>query len=209
MEILIVTGGIGSGKSEVCRILGDLYGCGVYNADERVKSLYDSHPTLLDDIEALLGESMRDEDGAFVPSRLSARIFSDRRLLAEVENLVFPALKDDFYRWAETYSDDLFVVLESATILEKPHFNGFGDKVILVDSLVDTRMERACRRDSASRESIYARMLNQKMMNSFSNGESVPDVDAVIHNMGTLSDLKFETIRTVRRLYGDIKVKTL
>ena len=36
MEILVITGGIGSGKSEVCRILQELYGCGVYNADERV-----------------------------------------------------------------------------------------------------------------------------------------------------------------------------
>lgn len=209
MEILIVTGGIGSGKSEVCNILHDLFGCGVYNADERVKLLYDIHPTLLADIEGHLGESMRDDTGVFLPSRLSARIFSDRRTLEDVENLVFPALMDDFYRWAENFSEDPFVVFESATVLEKPHFNGFGDKVILVDSFVETRMERACRRDSATRESIYARMLNQKMMNSFSDGESVPDVDAVIHNMGSLSDLKYETIRTVRSLYGDIKVKTL
>ena len=59
MDILIVTGGIGSGKTEVCRILQELYGCGVYNADERVKMLYDVHPSLLNDIEALTGEPMR------------------------------------------------------------------------------------------------------------------------------------------------------
>lgn len=204
MEILVVTGGIGSGKSEVCRILQECYSCGVYNADERVKFLYDMHPTLLNDIETLTGDSLRDGDGRFVPSRLSARIFSDRRLLKEVEKLVFPALMDDFRSWAEGYADDRFVVFESATILEKPELKGFGDKVVLVDSLVETRLERACLRDSAPRESIYARMLNQKMMNSISDGEMKPEVDAVIHNLGTLSDLRYSTIRVIKELYGNL-----
>lgn len=200
----MVTGGIGSGKSEVCRILQECYSCGVYNADERVKFLYDIHPTLLNDIETLTGDSLRDGDGRFVPSRLSARIFSDRRLLKEVEKLVFPALMDDFRSWAEDYSDDRFVVFESATILEKPELQGFGDKVVLVDALVETRLERACLRDSAPRESIYARMLNQKMMNSISDGEMKPEVDAVIHNLGTLSDLRYSTIRVIKELYGNL-----
>jgi dephospho-CoA kinase len=204
MEILVITGGIGSGKSEVCRILQECYSCGVYNADERVKFLYDIHPTLLNDIETLTGDSLRDGEGRFVPSRLSARIFSDRRLLKEVEKLVFPALMDDFRSWAEGYADDRFVVFESATILEKPELRGFGDKVVLVDSLVETRLERACLRDSAPRESIYARMLNQKMMNSISDGEMKPEVDAVIHNLGTLSDLRYSTIRVIKELYGNL-----
>lgn len=204
MEILVITGGIGSGKSEVCRILQECYSCGVYNADERVKFLYDIHPTLLNDIETLTGDSLRDGEGRFVPSRLSARIFSDRRLLKEVEKLVFPALMDDFRSWAEGYADDRFVVFESATILEKPELKGFGDKVVLVDSLVETRLERACLRDSAPRESIYARMLNQKMMNSISDGEMKAEVDAVIHNLGTLSDLRYSTIRVIKELYGNL-----
>lgn len=208
MEILVVTGGIGSGKTEVCRILSELFNCGVYNADERVKRLYDEHPSLLDSIEVLLGESLRDGDGRFVPSRLSARIFTDKNLLNKVEDLVFPALIDDFSSWSRNYADDTFVVFESATVLEKPQFKGFGDKVILVDSLVETRIERACARDSASRESIYARMLNQTMMNEVSDGKLIPDVDAVIHNYGSLSDLRLNLLRVVRTLYGELDFKT-
>ena len=201
MKILVITGGIGSGKSEVCRILHELYGCGVYNADERVKLLYDIHPTLLNDIETLIGESLRDDEGRFVPSRLSARIFADRKILRDVEGLVFPALIEDFHSWAKKYEDDRFVVFESATILEKPELAGFGDKVILVDSLFETRLERACKRNSVPRESVYARMMNQKMMNGISCGEIEPEVDAVIHNLGTLSDLKYSVIRTIKELY--------
>ena len=201
MEIFVITGGIGSGKSEVCRILHELYGCGVYNADERVKLLYDIHPTLLNDIETLIGASLRDDDGRFVPSRLSARIFADRKILRDVEGLVFPALIEDFHSWAKKYEDDRFVVFESATILEKPELAGFGDKVILVDSLFETRLERACKRNSVPRESVYARMMNQKMMNGISCGEIEPEVDAVIQNLGTLSDLKYSVIRTIKELY--------
>lgn len=204
MDILVVTGGIGSGKSEVCKILEDVYGCGVYNADERVKKLYDMHPMLLNDIESMIGESLRDQEGRFVPARLAARIFTDRSLLKGVEKLVFPALMDDFNSWTAKYADDAFVVFESATVLEKPEFKGFGDKVILVDSLVETRLDRASLRDSVPRENIYARMLNQKMMNSISEGEINPDVDAVIHNLGTLSDLRFSTIRVIKKLYENL-----
>lgn len=201
MEVLVITGGIGSGKTEVCRILQDVYGCGIYNADERVKNLYYVHPTLLQDIEQAAGESFRDDEGVFLPSKLAARIFRDRGLLRKVESLVFPALVEDFDSWKQDYSDSRFVVFESATVLEKPEFRGFGDKTVLVDSLVETRLERACMRDCAPRESVYARMLNQKMMNSISDGEIQPEVDAVIHNLGTLTDLKYSTIRVINELY--------
>ena len=55
MKVLVVTGGIGSGKSEVCRLLAE-YGFQMqYDADSRAKGLYVEHPHLLDDIEKALG----------------------------------------------------------------------------------------------------------------------------------------------------------
>ena len=59
-------------------------------------------------------------------------------------------------------------------------------------------------RDSASKESIAARMRNQKLMNSISNGETLPEVDAVISNVGTLSDLHDATIEVIEKLYGNL-----
>lgn len=204
MEILVVTGGIGSGKSEVCRILHEEYGCGVYNADQSVKSLYDRHPGLLSEVESLVGESLRDDEGRFVPARLASRIFAERDMLLGVERLVFPALMEDFKDWMAKTPETRFAVFESATILEKPQLAGFGDKVVLVDAPVLTRLERACRRDDASREMILGRISNQKLMNSISDGESVADVDAVIMNLGTLDELKTETLKVIGKLYGNI-----
>ena len=119
MEILVVTGGIGSGKSEVCRILSEEFSCGVYNADSRVKLLYEVHPTLLSDIERLVGESLRDDEGRFVPARLSARIFSDRSLLKQVEGMVFPALMEVF---DNTYCTVLQIVQCSGIMDYSVHF---------------------------------------------------------------------------------------
>lgn len=204
MEVLVVTGGIGSGKSEVCRILSDAFSCGVYNADAKVKSLYDTHPTLLADIENRSGRILRDEEGRFLPKKLAEVIFSDRRQLELVESLVFPLLESDFEAWKHEYMDDRFVVFESATILEKPQLKGLGDKVVLVDAPFEVRLERACRRDKASEVSIRARMMNQKLMNAISAGEVVPEVDAVIDNSGKEDELKTNVMNMVRNLFEDI-----
>lgn len=204
MEILVVTGGIGSGKSEVCRILQEEFGCGVYNADLSVKRLYDAHPTLLTGLEELLGESLRDEHGRFVPARLASRIFEDRNLLLEVESLVFPALTDDFNAWAKDHADERFVVFESATILEKPQLAGFGDRVLVVDAPLDTRLERACMRDGADKEKISARMKNQTLMNGISEGRDCARADRIISNVGSLEDLRKQTLSYIEDIYGNI-----
>ena len=166
--------------------------------------MYDRHPGLLSEVESLVGESLRDDEGRFVPAKLALRIFAERDMLLGVERLVFPALMEDFKDWMTKTPESRFAVFESATILEKPQLAGFGDKVVLVDAPVLTRLERACSRDAASREMILGRISNQKLMNSISDGESVADVDAVIMNLGTLDELKTETLKVIAKLYGNI-----
>ena len=202
MKILVITGGIGSGKSEVCRILAQKGLAVQYNADAKVKELYDTVPGLLESIEDRLGCSLRDEAGKFVPRCLAQRIFVDRQALETVESLVFPALMEDFLAFAGN-SGSPFVVFESATILEKPQFDDFGDKVILVDAPVSMRMERACRRDGADREAVKARMSNQKKMNALSEGATDPRIDAVIVNDGSIAILEQKIEIIMSDLFGD------
>ena len=202
MKILVITGGIGSGKSEVCRILAQKGLTVQYNADAKVKELYDTVPGLLESIEDRRGCSLRDEAGKFVPRCLAQRIFVDRQALETVESLVFPALMEDFLAFAGN-SGSPFVVFESATILEKPQFDGFGDKVILVDAPVSMRMERAYRRDGADREAVKARMANQKKMNALSEGATDPRIDAVIVNDGSIAILEQKIEIMMSDLFGD------
>ncbi len=190
MKTIVITGGIGSGKSEVCRILREMGLDVQYNADQRVKSLYAERPDLLDGIESVLGTELRDSAGMFQPWKLAEIIFADPKALSAVENLVFPALMDDFSSFAAKHSDEKIIIFESATILEKPYFDGFGDMVILVDAPYQLRLERACGRDGAGKDAVEARMANQKQMNLLSDGLMDPRIDIVIMNDGGLGELK-------------------
>lgn len=190
--VIVITGGIGSGKSEVCRILREMGFCAQYNADTRAKALYEEHPSLLADIESALGCGLRDEDGRFVPARLAARIFNEPDSLALVEAHLFPVMMDDFASFAGNCGERV-VVFESATVLEKPQFEGFGDKIILVDAPFEVRLERACRRDGADPEKVLARMHNQKLMNELSAGGEDPRIDCRIVNDCSLDELVCRT----------------
>ncbi len=197
--VIVVTGGIGSGKSEVCRILKNMGYVHQYNADFRAKALYEEHPTLLGDIEESLGCTLRDEAGRFQPAALASVIFSEAAALEKVEAHLFPVLIDDFSSYAGTCGDGV-VVFESATVLEKPQFDGFGDKVILVDAPFEVRLVRACRRDGADRDKVLARMHNQKLMNAFSEGYYDSRIDYKILNDGTMEELVVRTKEAINSL---------
>lgn len=197
--VIVVTGGIGSGKSEVCRIMKDMGFRFQYNADMRAKTLYEEHPSLLAEIEKSLGCVLKDEKGRFLPARLAERIFSDPEALAVVESHLFPVMMDDFASFARNCGGDV-VVFESATVLEKPQFEGFGDKIVLVDAPVETRLERACRRDGADRGKVLARMRNQKLMNDLSEGLKDLRIDLIIKNDGTFEDLERMTKEGINSL---------
>lgn len=200
MKILAVTGGIGSGKSEVCRILAENGLTLQYNADSRAKELYVECPGLLDEIEKELGERFTDAEGNFVPSRLAAVIFSDAAAMEKVEALLFPEMIRDFHRIMAEAVQDQIVVFESATFLEKKQFDGFADIVLLVDAPFDMRLERACRRDGASKEAIIARMKNQRLMNELSEGLEDPRINYRVQNDGTRQELEHKVLSVLSQI---------
>lgn len=194
MKVLVVTGGIGSGKSEVCRILRERGLVRQYNADARAKQLYTEYPEVLTSIEQALHTTLRDDDGNFVPSLLATLIFKDRSALEKVEEILFPVMKQDFEVFVSHAAEDETVVFESATILEKPFFDGFGDYVLLVDAPISLRLERACARDKATEEQIRERMRNQPLLNAMSEGEKCSRVDHVIMNDGSYAELEQKVV---------------
>ena len=200
MRVLAVTGGIGSGKSEVCRILAR-HGLHLqYNADARAKALYTESPGLLDAIEDALGCVLRSEDGRFIPSALAAVIFADNEAMVKLEELLYPEMIRDFHRFMAEAAEDQIVVFESATFLEKKQFDGFADIVLLVDAPFDMRLERACRRDGASKEAIIARMKSQRLMNELSEGLEDPRINYRVQNDGTRQELEHKVLSVLSQI---------
>lgn len=196
MKVVVVTGGIGSGKSVACRFLSQEYGWPVYCADDKVKELYYRIPELVDEIEQALKGCFRDAMGCFVPSLLAAVIFSDREALRKVEALVFPRLMKDFDNWKSEYPDSDHVILESATILEKPELMHMGDITILVDAPIESRVTRAAERDGTTSEAVRQRMKNQRLMNDVSELKARVDVDYLIVNDSTETEF-YEKLRKI------------
>ena len=183
MKTLVITGGIGSGKSAVCRHFASK-GIPVYDSDSRTRQLYDSDWDLVSRISRALGTDITGADGKVCRSRLASVIFSDAQKLSALESIVHPAVKEDFVKWRDSFPEGSvpFVVMESAIILEKPLFKGIADRVLLIDAPVQVRMERAVRRDCVAADRIRNRMAAQKLLNDISEGLARADADYVIVN---------------------------
>lgn len=190
---VLLTGGIGSGKSAVSAYLLSR-GVPVYDSDSRTKALYDSDPFLVPNLENILGKSLRSDDGTLDRKALASVIFSDREALSKVESVVHPAVLEDFLRWKRDsleegwggyMGDAPFVVMESAIAQEKPLFAGVFDAVVLVTAPEVIRLERACRRDNSDPEAVLRRIRNQRF--------DPMKADAVINNDLSVEELRRRT----------------
>lgn len=161
MKTVIVTGGIGSGKSAVCALLKKK-GVPVYDCDAKAKELYGRRPSLVSRLEKALGAPLRGTDGKLDKARLAALIFSDSRARETVEGMVYPILLQDIRRWQKRQSA-AWGALESAVILSKPVFDGVADGVVLVEAPQELRIARVMQRDGLGREAVIGRIRSQEI----------------------------------------------
>lgn len=187
MKTVIVTGGIGSGKSAVCAMLRER-GIPVYDSDSRTKSLYDKYPSLVENLELALGQALKLPDSTLDRKKLAGVIFSDSSAREKVEAVVYPFVLKDFKRWRSRYGKAPFVVLESAVILSKPVFDGIADAVVLVDAPLELRLQRISLRDGSSMDAALERVKAQEEV-------SRDKVTEVIVNDSSPERLKAETER--------------
>ena len=161
MKTVIVTGGIGSGKSAVCALLKKR-GVPVYDCDAKAKELYGRRPSLVSRLEKALGAPLRGTDGKLDKARLAALIFSDPRARETVEGMVYPILLQDIRRW-QIRQSAAWGALESAVILSKPVFDGVADGVVLVEAPQELRIARVMQRDGLGREAVIGRIRSQEI----------------------------------------------
>ena len=188
-----ITGGIGSGKSTVSRILQEC-GVAVYTSDDRAKELMVTSQELRDKIVVAFGEEAY-SDGQLNRAYLAQTIFNDPACLAKLNSIVHPAVMDDFDSWAEQQSGS-YVVLESAILFEA-NLDNRVDCVVSVLAPEELRIERAMQRDGATRESILSRIANQ-----ISDDERTERSKYAIVNI-SLEDLKEDVEQLHRRLAYD------
>ncbi|MEP2058782.1 MAG: dephospho-CoA kinase [Maribacter litoralis] len=157
MKYVGLTGGIGSGKSTVAKMFIQL-GVPVYNSDERAKHLMNNSTDIKKRLVELLGKESYKE-GQLNRAFIAKKVFNDTELLAQLNAIVHPVVREDFLNWANQ-QDFCYVIQETALLFENEAQNLY-DYVILVTAPKEERISRVVNRDSVTREQVIARMDNQ------------------------------------------------
>lgn len=171
-----ITGGIGSGKSYVSRLLADA-GIPVYDTDSQAKRLMLEHPVIREQLVGLLGEEVY-LDGQLNKPLLAGYLFAGPENASRINGIVHPVVKHDFQEWALHHSDAGIVAMECA-ILYESGFDKAVDKVLMVYAPEAVRLQRAMQRDRATEAQIRSRMAAQ-----LNEEEKRNRADFVIYNDG-------------------------
>jgi dephospho-CoA kinase len=188
-----ITGGIGTGKSLVCRIFA-LLGAPVYDADSRAKWLLSNDDSLKASVAKAFGAESYLPDGTLNRAYLAARVFNQGNQVEKLNSLVHPRMGEDYRRWLSQYNAKPYVLKEAALLFESGSYKTL-DKIIVVTTPLDLRLQRIKQRDPQRSEkeilAIIAKQLDEQ--------EKIMRADWLIHN-----DEKHPVINQVLDLHTSV-----
>lgn len=172
-----ITGGIGSGKTTVCKIFETL-GIPVYYADDRAKWLMTHDEHLMSEIRNAFGADAYTPDGQLNRAYLSGVVFSDAEKLKQLNALVHPAVFNDGSAWHQAQTGAPYTLREAALLYESGSYKAI-DKMIVVTAPLALRIARVMERDNISEAAVRARIEKQ-----WPEEEKIKRADYVIYNDG-------------------------
>jgi len=189
MKTLGVTGGIGSGKTTVCKLLESL-GASVFYADAEAKRIQVEDPTARSEILQAFGSDSYFRDGTLNRAFLAQKVFSDSAKMSVLNNIVHPRVRTALMKKKGEAATAGFplLVYEAALIFET---NGqeVVDAVLVVDAPLEDRIRRVMLRDGSTTAQVQARIRNQ-----LAAEEMRQRADYVIENTGDPADLRQKVV---------------
>lgn len=171
-----ITGGIGSGKTTVCKIFAHL-NIPVYYADDRAKWLMVNDPDLKKKIQRIIGREAYHDDGQLNRAHIGNLVFNNPAMLKALNQAVHPAVYSDGENWFDKQTGP-YAIKEAALFYETGSHHTV-DKMIVVAAPREVRIERVMKRDNVTRKAVEARMDKQ-----LPQAEKVKHADFVIYNDG-------------------------
>lgn len=159
MKQIGITGGIGSGKSTICKIF-KLLDVPVYEADAEAKELQNTHPEIRKGLIDLFGANIYLTNGKLDRKQLAQYIFSDSQLLEKVNQLVHPVVHAHYQHWLTVNSRAPYIVYEAAILFESGFYNNM-DEIILVTAPQAIRIARVIKRDKTTEKDVKNRLNSQ------------------------------------------------
>ncbi|MES2681741.1 MAG: dephospho-CoA kinase [Bacteroidota bacterium] len=171
--IIGLTGGIGSGKSVVAKIL-ETMGCVIFNSDNAAREIYHD-PEVRTKVTALLGSQSYLTATTINKKHIGAQIFGNSELLLQLNNIIHPAVARSFKTFVAAHPGKT-VVKESALLFEA-NVAGQVNKVIMVAADDAIRIQRVIARDGLTREEVLKKINSQMLQD-----EKIKRSDFVIYN---------------------------
>lgn len=177
MKIVGLTGGIGSGKSTVCKIF-EVLNVPVFYADQEAKALYESSQ-VIEAITNILGKYVLNTEGKIDRKKMAASVFEDSEKLLQIQQLIHPLVKKRFEEWSELFQKEaLYCIREAAILIESGAYKDC-DKIIVVTAPEKLRIQRVIKRENCSEQEVKSRMAHQMQ-----EEERLKYADFVINNDG-------------------------
>ena len=178
-KIVAVTGGIGSGKSEVGRILRQM-GYQTVDCDALAKEIA-NEPEVIAAVERLLGSDSV-QNGAINRQKVRETVFTDAKLLQKYDEIFFERVRQRLVELSNGARGALFVEIAVIDAFDFPF-----DEIWLVESRKSTRIDRVTARDNVSAENVEHIMERQRY----------PKFTRLIDNDGTLEQLKKQVLSCI------------
>ncbi len=174
--IIGLTGGIGSGKSTVSKLF-ETMNCPIYNSDEKAKDLY-FKPSIKSSIINLLGQEAYLNEKEINKTYISKKVFYDDYLLQQLNQIIHPAVQEDFTVFKNKYASESIIIKETALLFETDIYKEVTAS-ILVTAPVYLKIERVQKRNSLPIEEVEKRMKAQ-----WSDEQKIPLADFIVNNDG-------------------------
>ena len=189
-RVIGITGGIGAGKSVVCRIVSVL-GLPVYDCDRRAKGIMLNSDEVRKALIETLGEEITDSENRLNNRIIAQKIFNDSKLLQQVNAVVHKAVINDFVEWSERQTAEVLFV-ESAILVDCDLFRCV-DEIWYVEAPVEVRVERVIQRSSMTESEVMRRIALQKSIDEIQNlkagleqsGEFFPHLSVIVNDNRT------------------------
>lgn len=152
-----ITGGIGSGKTSVCRVF-DVLKIPVFSADREANEILDKDSEIKSHLKKITGMDLYTK-GSLDRMGLADIIFNDGAILEKVNSLVHPVVFDRFRKWAGEQNSQ-YVIMEAAILFESGA-SEIVDRVATVVAPVEQRVERVILRNKLTEEQVMERIKNQ------------------------------------------------
>jgi dephospho-CoA kinase len=189
-----ITGGIGSGKTTVCKIF-ELLGVPVFYADDEAKKFYDTKKVKLKVIK-MFGKKVLENNRRIDKKKLAEIVFSDTHSLKKINAIIHPEVRREFNEWKKKQKGKKYMIKEAAIMIESGAYKEL-DYLISINSPKQLRIKRLL-----SKNNITISEIKKRIKQQISDAEREKYSDAII-----LNDEKHSLIEQVLGLHAKLSNK--